>query len=76
MADIFISHSSEDRAAAAAIGERIRRERPTWSLFYDKDEIRAGRRWQEGLREEVTSCQVVLALSCSAVTGSRPMVLH
>jgi hypothetical protein len=62
MADIFISHSGKDNAAAAALGERIRRERPTWSLFYDKDDIRAGQRWQERLREELQSCRVVLAL--------------
>src|SRR4051812_36449472 len=62
MADIFISHSSRDSEVAAAIGERIRRARPTWSLFYDKDNIRAGQRWQERLREELQSCRVVLVL--------------
>jgi hypothetical protein len=62
MADIFISHSGRDNEVAAAIGERIRREWPTWSLFYDKDNIRAGQRWQERLREELTSCRMVLAL--------------
>jgi hypothetical protein len=62
MADIFISHSSQDNEAAAAIGERVRRERPTWSLFYDKDNISAGQRWQERLREELQSCRVVLAV--------------
>lgn len=39
MADIFISHSGQDNEVAAAIGERIRHDRPTWSLFYDKDNI-------------------------------------
>jgi hypothetical protein len=62
MADIFISHSNKDNEAAAAISERIRRERPTWSLFYDDDNIRAGQRWQERLREELQSCRVVLAV--------------
>jgi hypothetical protein len=33
MADIFISHNGKDNELAAAIGERIRHERPTWSLF-------------------------------------------
>src|SRR3954453_22725116 len=70
MADIFISHSSEDNEAAAAIGERIRRERPSWSLFYDKDNIRAGQRWQGRLREELTSCGVVLALLSRNWLGS------
>jgi hypothetical protein len=37
MADIFISHSGRDNEVAEAIGERIQRERPSWSLFYDKD---------------------------------------
>src|SRR5215467_11418272 len=70
MADIFISHSGKDNAVAAAIGERIGRERPTWSLFYDKDNIRAGQRWQERLREELTSCRVVLALLSRSWLGS------
>jgi hypothetical protein len=70
MADIFISHSSKDNEAAAAIGERIRRDRPTWSLFYDKENIRAGQRWQERLREELTSCRVVLALLSRNWLGS------
>src|SRR6516165_1974669 len=70
MADIFISHSAKDSEAAAAIGERIKRERPTWSLFYDKDNIRAGQYWQERLREELTSCRVVLALLSRNWLGS------
>src|SRR4051812_39198870 len=70
MADIFISHSGKDNEVAAAIGERIRRERPTWSLFYDKDNIRAGQRWQERLREELQSCRVVLALLSRNWLGS------
>jgi hypothetical protein len=70
MADIFISHSGNDNEAAAAIGERITRDRPTWSLFYDKDNIRAGQRWQERLREELTSCRVVLALLSRNWLGS------
>ena len=70
MADIFISHSSKDSETAAAVGERIRRDRPTWSLFYDKDNIRAGQHWQERLREELTSCGVVLALLSRNWLGS------
>ena len=70
MADIFISHSGQDNEAAAALGERIRRERPTWSLFYDKDNIRAGQRWQERLREELQSCRVVLVLLSRNWLGS------
>ena len=70
MADIFISHSGQDNEVAASIGERIRRERPSWSLFYDKDNIRAGQRWQERLREELTSCRVVLALLSRNWLGS------
>jgi WD40 repeat protein len=70
VADIFISHSSKDNEVAATISERIRRERPSWSLFYDKDNIRAGQRWQERLREELTSCRVVLALLSRDWLGS------
>jgi len=70
MADIFISHSGKDNDVAAVVGERIKRERPTWSLFYDKDNIRAGQYWQERLREELTSCRVVLALLSRNWLGS------
>jgi TIR domain len=70
MADIFISHSGRDNEVAEAIGERIQRERPSWSLFYDKDNIRAGQLWQERLREELTSCRVVLALLSRNWLGS------
>src|SRR5690348_15558599 len=62
MADTFISHSSKDIEAAAAIDRRIRCDRPTWTSFYDKEHIHVGQRWQERLREELTSCRVVLAL--------------
>ena len=72
MADIFISHSGKDNEVAAAIGERIRRERPTWSLFYDKDNIRAGQRWQERLREELQSCRVVAGLAQPQLARPRP----
>jgi hypothetical protein len=44
MTDIFISHSSRDNEIAA----RIRHERPS-SLFYEKDNIRAGRLASGGL---------------------------
>jgi TIR domain len=62
MANIFISLSGKDIEVAAAIGERLRRERSSWSLFYDKDSIRAGLRRQERLREELQSCRLVVVL--------------
>jgi TIR domain len=62
MADILISDSAKDNKVDAAIGERIWRERPIWSLFYDKDNIRAGQCRQEQLRQELTNCRVVLPL--------------
>jgi hypothetical protein len=70
MADIFISHSGGDSEVAAPIGDRNRRERPSWSLFYDKDNIRAGQRRQERLHRELTSCWVVLALLSRNCLGS------
>jgi len=60
MADIIISHSIQDKDAAAAIGERIRRERPTWSLFYAKGNIRAGQRWL--IRGEDRACSAAFSL--------------
>ena len=62
MADIFISHSSKDHVPAADVAERIRSCRESWSVFYDAQNMRAGQRWQEQLRKELTSCRVVVAL--------------
>src|SRR4051812_19555682 len=62
MADIFISHSGNDAPLAKLIGIRIRQERPTWSFFYDRDNIRAGQQWQQRLRDELQSARVVLAV--------------
>jgi hypothetical protein len=42
MADIFISPRGQDSETAAVIDDRIKRERPSWSLFYDKDNFRTG----------------------------------
>ena len=70
MADIFISHSGGDSEVAAPIGDRNRREPPSWSLFYDKDNIRAVQRRQERLHEELTRCWVVLALLSRNCLGS------
>jgi len=61
VADIFISQSGKNSEVAAAIGEPIRRDRPSWSMFCDMNDIRAGQRWQKRLREELTGCRVVLA---------------
>jgi hypothetical protein len=58
----FIGTRPSRYEVAAAIGERLRRDRPTWSLFYDEDNIRAGQRRQERLREELQSCRMVVAL--------------
>jgi len=60
VADIFISQSGKNSEVAAAIGEPIRRDRPSWSMFFDMNDIRAGQRWQKRLRGELTSCRVVV----------------
>jgi len=47
MANALISDSTKDNEGAAITGERIWGEPPTWSLFYNKDNIRAGEHRQE-----------------------------
>lgn len=65
MADIFLSHSSTDNAAADKIKRWLERDRPTWSVFLDKhprDGILAGQGWQDRLRAELQSCRLVVAI--------------
>jgi WD40 repeat protein len=62
MTDILISDNAKDNKVAAAIGEPVWRERSISSLFYNKDNIRAGQCRQERLRQELTNWRVVLPL--------------
>lgn len=61
---IFISHASDDNAAAVAIGEWLSGQ--GWNdIFLDIDAergIRAGERWQEALRRASSRCELVLLL--------------
>ena len=75
MADIFLSHSSADNAAADQIKNWLERDRPTWSVFLDKhprDGILAGQGWQDRLRAELQSCRLVVAI----ISDSTPFRSH
>lgn len=74
MADIFLSHSSADNAAADQIKSWLERDRPTWSVFLDKhprDGILAGQGWQDRLRAELQSCRLVIAIISKDWLASR-----
>ena len=74
MADIFLSHSSADNAAADKIKSWLERDRPTWSVFLDKhprDGILAGQGWQDRLRAELQSCRLVVAIISERWLASR-----
>ncbi len=73
MAAVFISHSSEDRAAAEALAEDLR-HRDCHSLFLDSDPaagIRAGADWERNLYQELAACQAVVVLWSPAALDSR-----
>lgn len=66
MRRIFISHSSRDNAAAAALRARLE-ERGLRSLFLDFDPangIPAGREWEKELYQRIRSCQAMVVV-CS-----------
>lgn len=74
MADIFLSHSSEDNDAARTIRERLSRDRKSWSVFLDlhrQGGIQAGQDWQDRLRRELQSCRLVLAIITPSWLASR-----
>jgi len=67
MAGIFISHSSRDRQAAAAMAARLR-DQGYASLFLDfdpADGIPAGRDWEREIYARLRGCDAVVVL-CSA----------
>ena len=64
MARIFISHSSQDNAAAMAVSQWLG-EHGWDDLFLDLDPergLKAGERWQESLKHAAERCQLVLFL--------------
>ncbi|MBW4707255.1 TIR domain-containing protein [Roseobacter sp. YSTF-M11] len=73
MARLFISHSSEDTAAARKISEWLSAE--GWDdHFLDLDPergIKAGERWQQSLRAAQNRCEAVLLLLSPAWAASR-----
>ena len=74
MADIFLSHSSADRDAAARIQSWLERDRDGWSVFLDTQPmggIEAGQGWQDRLRNELQRSRVVLAVITADWLASR-----
>ncbi|WP_353646182.1 TIR domain-containing protein [Mesorhizobium sp. WSM2239] len=73
MARIFLSHSSADNFAAAALRDFLVAE--GWDdLFLDLDPQRgivAGERWERALNQAASRCEAVLFLVSSAWLGSR-----
>ena len=74
MADIFLSHSSADRDAAARVRSWLERDRAGWSVFLDIQPmggIEAGQGWQDRLRNELQRSRVVLAVITADWLASR-----
>jgi formylglycine-generating enzyme required for sulfatase activity len=69
---IFLSHSSDDNAAALALRDWLKGE--GWDdVFLDLDPergIKAGDRWEEALRDAAVRCEAVLFLVSRAWLGS------
>ena len=61
MSAIFISHSSKDKAEAAAMGAWLE-DQGHKSYFIDYDGIRAGTDWEQVLYQRMRQCHAVVAL--------------
>jgi TIR domain len=70
MADIFISHSGRDNEVAEVIGSASSASGRAGRCFMTRTTSAPGNLWQERLREELTSCRVVLALLSRNWLGS------
>jgi WD40 repeat protein/energy-coupling factor transporter ATP-binding protein EcfA2 len=73
MASIFISHSSKDVEAAAAVRKKLEAAGYS-SVFLDfdpEDGIPAGRNWEEELYAQLRMCDAVLLLISAASAASR-----
>jgi formylglycine-generating enzyme required for sulfatase activity len=61
MATLFVSHCSEDDAAATAVEAWLRRRGFT-DVFVDHSNIAGGEKWEKALRDASSSCRVVVCL--------------
>ncbi len=62
MTDIFLSHSSADNQAAEQLKAWLKRDRPNWDVFLDREDIYVGDDWHDRLDKALRRCRVVLAL--------------
>jgi formylglycine-generating enzyme required for sulfatase activity len=61
---LFISHSSKDNVAAKAFKQWLAANGwPDEEVFLDLDDINAGERWKEALRNANTRCEAVILLA-------------
>ncbi len=68
MADVFLSYSNRDRAAARKVFERFKRE--GWSVWWDRG-LLAGDTWTDSIRRELTAARCVVVLWSKASWESK-----
>ncbi len=68
-AAVFLSYASEDTDAAAELAEALRRAGV--QVWFDKDELRGGDRWDATIRARIQSCRLFLPI-VSQNTEARP----
>lgn len=59
LADVFISYSRKDRKAAELVSRRIQKE--GWTTWWDQS-LKAGERWDDTIRSELSQAKCVLVL--------------
>ena len=56
---VFVSYASQDRARVASIIQGIRKGRPDMDVFFDVETLRSGEHWEEILKKEIASRDIL-----------------
>lgn len=55
----FVSYASQDRNRVASIIQGMKKARPDMDIFFDIESLRSGQRWEEALKNEIESRDVL-----------------
>jgi TIR domain len=60
---VFISYRREDSSGVAGrISDRLRKRLGPKNIFFDREDLKAGREWREELAERVGACKALVAI--------------
>jgi len=55
----FVSYASQDRNRVASIIQGMKKARPDMDIFFDIESLRSGQKWEEALKSEIESRDVL-----------------